>query len=72
MTLDEKLVAAVDKAAKRLKTTRSGFARDALRAALARLRIEELEQRHRAGYTRRPVRRGELDVWESEHAWGDE
>ena len=72
MTLDEKLVAAVDKAAKRLKTTRSGFTREALRLALARVRVKDLELRHRLGYTRRRVARGEFDVWESEQAWGDE
>ena len=72
MTLDESLVAAVDKAAKRLKTTRSGFTRDALRIALARVRIKKMEERHRQGYARRPVRCGEFDVWEAEHAWGDE
>jgi metal-responsive CopG/Arc/MetJ family transcriptional regulator len=72
MTLDEKLVAAVDKAAKQLKTTRSGFTREALREALAKLRVTQLEHRHREGYARRPVRRGEFDGWESEQAWGDE
>jgi metal-responsive CopG/Arc/MetJ family transcriptional regulator len=72
MTLDEELVAAVDRAAKRLKTTRSGFTREALRLALARVRVKDLEMRHRLGYTRRPVARREFDVWESEQAWGDE
>ena len=72
MTLDEKLVAAVDKAAKQLKTTRSGFARDALKEALAKLRVKELEHRHREGYARQLVRSGEFDGWENEHAWGDE
>ena len=38
MTLEEDLVAAVDRVARRLKTTRSAFARDALRVALARYR----------------------------------
>ena len=33
MTLEEDLVAAVDRLARRLKTTRSAFARDALRDA---------------------------------------
>ena len=71
MTLEEELVAAVDRAAKRLRTTRSGFARQALRAALARLRIQELERKHREGYLRKPVRRGEFSAWEKEQAWGD-
>lgn len=72
MTLDEDLVAAVDRAAKRLGTTRSGFARTALQAALGKLRTEELERKHRAGYARKPVRPGEFSRWETEHAWGDE
>jgi metal-responsive CopG/Arc/MetJ family transcriptional regulator len=33
MTLDEDLIARVDRAARRLKTTRSGFTRQALREA---------------------------------------
>jgi Arc/MetJ family transcription regulator len=72
MTLDEELLGAVDKAALQMKATRSEFARRALRAALERLRTRELERRHREGYRRAPVRKGEFDAWEREHAWGDE
>ena len=43
MTLDEELVVEIDKEIKRLRTTRSAFTRDALRAALRRLREKELE-----------------------------
>jgi CopG family transcriptional regulator / antitoxin EndoAI len=71
MTLDEDLVLAVDKAVRRLRTTRSAFAREALRAALGRVRMREMERRHQEGYRRKPVRRGEFSVWETEHAWGD-
>ncbi|MBI2216054.1 MAG: ribbon-helix-helix protein, CopG family [Candidatus Rokubacteria bacterium] len=71
MTLDEELVAQVDRAARRLGTTRSAFARDALRAALARLRVTELERKHRDGYARKPVREGEFSIPESERVWGD-
>ena len=49
MTLDEDLVSAVDKAARQLGTTRSAFAREALRDALRRVRVAELEKRHREG-----------------------
>lgn len=72
MTLDEDLVAAVDRAARRLGTTRSGFTREALNDALRKLRIKEMERRHREGYARKPVKRGEFSVWETEHAWGGE
>ena len=71
MTLDAELVAAVDRAARRLGTTRSAFARDALRAALRRLHQRSLELRHREGYRRRPVRRGEFSDWETEQVWVD-
>ena len=71
MTLDEKLLASVDEAAKKLNTTRSAFTRKALREALDRLTMSELEEKHRRGYERRPVRKGEFDVWEKEQVWGD-
>lgn len=70
MTLEDELVTAVDRAARRLKTTRSAFARDALRSALQRLRLQELERKHREGYAKKPVKRGEFDIWEREQVWG--
>ncbi len=69
MTFDENLLVAVDKAAKRIGTTRSGFTRAALRSALGKLRIAELEQKHRDGYRRKPVKRGEFNEWEVEQVW---
>jgi len=71
MTIDAELVAAVDKAARRLGTTRSAFARKALRAALRRLHERSLEQKHGEGYRRKPVRRGEFSGWEGEQVWAD-
>lgn len=72
MTLDEALVARVNTAVKKLGTTRSAFTRDALRLALDQLHERELEKKHRAGYRKKPVTRGEFDVWEKHQAWGDE
>jgi metal-responsive CopG/Arc/MetJ family transcriptional regulator len=69
ITLDEPLIKAVDQAAKRCGKTRSGFTRDALRAALAKAKAEELERRHKAGYEKHPVAKGELDGWEDEQVW---
>jgi Ribbon-helix-helix protein, copG family. len=69
MTLDEELVAAVDRVARKLGTSRSAFAREALRDALTRVRVRSLEQKQRDGYTRKPVRRGEFGVWEREQVW---
>jgi len=71
MTLDADLVIAVDQAAKKLHTTRSAFTRRALREALEKLKVSGQEVRHRRGYEQRPVKDGEFDVWESEHAWGE-
>jgi len=71
MTLDEDLVKAVDKAAKELGTSRSSFTRKALRSALEQLRTSARERKHRAGYERKPVKRGEFDVWDDEQAWGE-
>ncbi len=71
MTLDWKLVEAVDTAVKGLGTTRSAFTREALTAALAQLEADACERQQRRGYERHPVRRGEFDAWESEQAWPD-
>ena len=71
MTLDERLVAEVDRVVKRKGTTRSAFTREALRLALRRMREEELEQQHRHGYLEQPVEPGEFDDWEDEQSWGD-
>lgn len=71
MTLDENLVKAVDSAAKKLRTTRSAFTREALRSAIREVRMRELESKHREGYRRKPVKRGEFSDWESEQVWGD-
>jgi metal-responsive CopG/Arc/MetJ family transcriptional regulator len=72
MTLDEDLVQAVDRVSKQLHTSRSAFTRKALREALARYSLEQLERKHRQGYEGHPVGADEFSVWETEQAWGDE
>jgi metal-responsive CopG/Arc/MetJ family transcriptional regulator len=67
MTLDPELVKAVDRAAKKLGMSRSGFARMALKDALNALRIRELERKQREGYARSPVPREEFT-----QAWGND
>ena len=71
MTLEEGLVERVDRAARRLGTSRSAFTRLALRDALSRLATREKERQHRRGYETRPVRRGEFDDWAGEQVWPD-
>ena len=71
MTLDDDLVAAVDRVAKQLQTSRSAFTRKALREAIAKYKIEQLELMHQQGYKQQPVAAEEFSVWETEQAWGD-
>ncbi|MGI9302183.1 MAG: ribbon-helix-helix domain-containing protein [Gammaproteobacteria bacterium] len=71
MTLDDKLIQAVDTAAKRLNQSRSAFTREALTAALAKLRVEPMEEKHRKGYEKHPVRPGEFSDFEDEQVWVD-
>jgi len=69
MTLDESLVEEIDQVVKQLGTTRSAFAREALRAALTRVHIRTLEEQHREGYRRIPVEPDALGDWENEQVW---
>ena len=55
----------------RIHTSRSAFTRKALREALARYSIEQLEGKHRKGYEQDPVAVGEFSVWEGEQSWGE-
>ena len=72
MTLDDDLVESVDRVAKSLKTSRSAFTREALRAALEQHRAGLLEEQHRRGYELHPGSEDEFAVWEEEQAWSDE
>jgi metal-responsive CopG/Arc/MetJ family transcriptional regulator len=71
MTLDDDLVKAVDHVAKKLHTNRSAFTRRALREAIAKLNVTQLEDKHRRGYLIHPSHPSEFSVWEKEQKWGD-
>jgi metal-responsive CopG/Arc/MetJ family transcriptional regulator len=72
MTLDDDLVKAVDHVSKQLHKSRSAFTRKALREALSRYNLEQLEHKHRQGYEKHTVTANEFSVWETEQTWGDE
>lgn len=72
ITMDSDLAAQVDECAQRLGATRSGFTREALRAALKRHNERRLEERHRDGYRRIPSEPGEFSVRDDDQVWGDE
>ncbi len=71
MTLDDELVATVDQVVKKLKTTRSAFARKALRNAIKQVNVNKLEKKHKKGYGQQPADKTEFSVWESEQEWGE-
>jgi metal-responsive CopG/Arc/MetJ family transcriptional regulator len=70
MTIDSRLLKAVDKLTRARKTTRSALIRTALEAELRRERVRELEAQHIAGYQRQSVTSGEFDRWIGEQDWG--
>ena len=70
MTIDARLLKAVDKLSRMRKTTRSALIRGALEAELRRERINELEARHAAGYAAHPPASGEFDDWPEQQDWG--
>ena len=69
MTLDDDLIAEVDRIVTQLGSTRSAFTREALRQAIKQIELEEKEQRHREGYARQPVMPNEFGDWEDEQVW---
>lgn len=71
MTLDDALLQQVDQMIKKLKMTRSAFIRESLQNEIERLRIEAMEEKHRQGYLKNPVRKGEFDIWYDEQSWGE-
>src|SRR5262245_31777178 len=70
VVLDEDLLRAADRAARRLKVNRSMLVRQALRAHLATLARRAREDADRSGYERVPDDHGA--VWEKAAAWPEE
>ncbi len=70
MTLDEDLVQKVDEVVRVMQTTRSEFTRAALRVAIKHFEARQLEEKHRRGYKRRPVKKGEFSLWEKSRPGG--
>lgn len=71
LTVDESLLAEVDRVTRVLAMTRATFIQAALELALRNQKTIALEQRHAQGYARQPVKSGEFDEWESEQVWGE-
>ena len=69
MTLDENLIAEVDRIATQLGYTRSAFTREALRQAIKQIELETKERKHWEGYARQPAVSEEFSDWEDEQVW---
>jgi metal-responsive CopG/Arc/MetJ family transcriptional regulator len=72
VVLEEALLKAADRAAKKLKTNRSALFRDALRAHLKSIDAAERERRDREGYEKYPDLLDRPAVWDQVADWPDE
>ena len=71
MTIDENLLADVDRAVDEMGTNRSLFIRKALQSALRQHAVEKLEARHASGYAEQPPVDDEVMEWAGEQVWGE-
>lgn len=71
LTVDESLLAEVDRATRQLSMTRADFARIALELALRNQKTIALEQQHAQGYANCPAKSDDFNEWESEQVWGE-
>ena len=69
VVIDEKLLRASDRAAKKAKLNRSELVRLALREHLQRMQILEAEQRDQRGYEKLPQSKATDESWEAEAVW---
>ncbi|MFZ0964559.1 MAG: ribbon-helix-helix protein, CopG family [Terriglobia bacterium] len=69
VVLGSTLLRATDGAARRARLNRSALIREALRAYLKRLEMQELEARDRRGYAEHPDVSAEAADWEQVAAW---
>jgi metal-responsive CopG/Arc/MetJ family transcriptional regulator len=71
VVLEKDLLEAADRAARKLKISRSALFRDALREHLKRFDAAEREKRDRDGYERHPDVLDRPAVWDAVRAWPD-
>ena len=72
VVLEEDLLRAADRAARRVRVNRSALIREALREHLKGIKTRELELRDRRGYLKRPQTGGDLSDWERVAAWPED
>ncbi len=72
VVIDEELLEAADRHARRAKVNRSALLREALRGYLKQQEAREKERRDRAGYERHPDIEAEFSGWERVAVWPEE
>ena len=72
VVLEAELLRAADRTARKLRKNRSALFREALRAHLERLKLQEREGRDRDGYVRYPDSLDEPAAWDKVADWPDE
>ena len=72
IVLDEELLRAADRAARRVRVNRSALVREALRQYLKRIETRELEVRDRKGYLKHRGAGGDVAKWERAAAWPED
>ncbi|MEK6301910.1 MAG: CopG family transcriptional regulator [Acidobacteriota bacterium] len=71
LTVDESLLAEIDRVTLSLAMTRASFLRIALELALRNQQTIAREQQHAQGYARNTAKPGEFDDWEPEQVWSE-
>ncbi len=71
MTLEPQLIKRVDELARKFRTSRSAFAREALKEAIRKYHMLELEKKHKEGYAHHTAKKNEFGNFEKEQVWGD-
>jgi metal-responsive CopG/Arc/MetJ family transcriptional regulator len=72
VVLEEELLQAADRAARRARQNRSALIREALRQHLQRIEAREREARDREGYRKQPQTGNDFLEWERGAAWPPE
>jgi metal-responsive CopG/Arc/MetJ family transcriptional regulator len=72
VVIDDGLLEAADRLAKRSKVNRSALLREALRAYLKKQHYRDLERREREAYEKRPDDLREIALWAAAAAWPDD
>lgn len=71
LSIDESLLAEMQRATSALQMTPSDFMRVALERALAQREIIAKERQHAQGYLDHPQEPEEIEEWQSEQEWGE-